>query len=316
MRTVGLSVLTAALLFSNLAFADKIVLLSSLRVSSGELAELEGDFKDTFSSTGFDLQIIRNAHASNLKNTLSDPEVVGVFWISHAAGNQLLVKGFEAGDIILDEDGDDVKNVFTQVGPSLKYLGMIGCQAKSIMNGFKKNGYFPNNLFITSFKDDVEVHDGLSQALDDASQVLTSPSRAALPRCSVETGVPLLITRTSNQDMAGARVDLGDGVMAFFPPAKAGENQQTNVVVPAAILKAASNLNFKVSLAREYASTTQNLGELGFSAYELSGSFDWSLFATANGTPIGDESELYVDKSGTELDNAFRASATDFTVCH
>jgi len=273
------------------AHAAEVVLMTSLQAPNSVLNDLETRFHEKFDSSGFQVKVIRAATQKELREELLSNDVAGLFWVSHAASEKSLVPGMDADATILDQSGDNVKNLFSEINPSLQFLAIIGCQAKGIAQEFAEKGYYGLHpkLRILAFDEEVEVHEGLDDALDTSDDYLSS-STAPQP-ASAGPELSIRITRTASTPLAGVRIDMGEAVVGFLPPANPGETQEMVGVIPEVYLQkdalsGAPDLNLKVSLDRS-AGEDQALGTLEFTPD------DWKLFSLA-GTPVGNESELYL----------------------
>jgi hypothetical protein len=162
--------------------ARKVVLLTSVdapeilwhKGSQWASEQLEADFSWSFQDSGFEVQMIRQASAWQLYQSLHDPNVVAVYWVSHAGRDIPLKEAIGFGAAIPTHDGLDVKSLFQSVGPQLKFLAVIGCSAQSIIDGFKNNGAYTNNprLKIVSFDRPIQSNQGLTYAMNESIETI------------------------------------------------------------------------------------------------------------------------------------------------
>jgi hypothetical protein len=149
------------------AFAGNVVLLSSIKLSKLAYFRMESRFKRAFQDSGRKIIIYRKTSPELLHQILSDENSEIIIWVSHAAAVNNDVPGMATKGIISDFYGNDVKNFFTTPKNNLKFLGIVGCSAKSIFDGFRERGHFSQlpNLEIHTFDKNVYLLDGLQKTL-------------------------------------------------------------------------------------------------------------------------------------------------------
>ncbi len=175
-----LSFIIVMLISTSLSASElgKVVLLTSIQSPKGLFHsdsywaenEVEKIFDQAFSKSGYQIEMIRHANAWHLFQALHDPETVGVFWLSHAAAPQKLGSILSISDAIVSYDGFDVKTLFQDVGPSVRFLAVIGCSDQQTLNRYREQGYYAQNplLQIVSFEDKVQPSPALIYSLNQS----------------------------------------------------------------------------------------------------------------------------------------------------
>lgn len=282
-------------LFSISSFAGEIVLLTSLKLNFLNVNHLEGKFKKAFKNSGHDLVIHHKTDPKTLHEVLTSDKTEAVIWVSHAAADHELKPGFKADEIVLDYWGNDVKNFFTLVPQNMKFLGLVGCQANLIVDGFRQRGNYDSvpNLEIMSFDKKVRMYDAFDKAIKAAVVYLNAPRSVETP--SVGIAVEFDIKRAAYEEspsMQAGWVELGDRVLGYF------DVNEVDVPVAAVdqnVLDKISRKNIKFFRAKSKDSVnTESMGKLEIGASPSLGT--WTLFAK-DGKPIGGlDQQLYVFK--------------------
>jgi hypothetical protein len=289
-----LLVLFLILLGSFSAFAGEVVLMTSLKLSNRNVRHLEKKFTKAFRDSGHSLVIHHKADPKILYGVMTSENTEAVIWVSHAAGEQELKPGFKAEDIILDIWGNDVKNFFTLIPSNLKFIGLVGCQAQKIINGFTERGNYVNhpNLEIMSFEKKVRLYSAFDKTLKAAKIFLAKN----LETKTVEANkLEFKIERSSfetSPSLQSAWLEVGDQVLAFF------DVDQTLPINPPVVAENVFNKierkNMKLFRAHSEKSVDESLGVLTIDPIQNLGS--WKLFAK-DGRPIGGkDQQLYVFK--------------------
>jgi len=173
----------------NISYADvfkkeKIVLLTSFietetitkKRNEKVEREIEISFRKNYRESPFDIEVVHLTGPDKLWRTLNDKQVVGLFWISHAKKETFLGEGLSDPSSILDAYGNNVKDLFKKVTPSLKFLAIIGCEAKALFDDYREEGYYTENLTIFSFEKKVNAISGYKKALARSVEIFLSPS--------------------------------------------------------------------------------------------------------------------------------------------
>ncbi len=279
------------LLFSSIAIGGEIVLMTSLKLTKGNIRHLERKFKKTF--VGRDIIIHHKTDPKTLYQVMTSEETEAVFWVSHAAGEQEVKPGFKAEDIILDFYGNDVKNFFTLVPKNLKFVGMIGCQAKQIFDGFRARGNYDAhpNLEILSYDKKVRLYPAFDKTIKAGAAYL---AKSHEEKDSVQEHSLLFnIERTTYEESASLQsgwVEIGDQVLAFFDTnqvSAAGE-------IDSNVFNKIERKNIKFFRSKSATSVDDSLGKLSINPVENIGA--WNLFAKESRPIGGRDQQLYVFK--------------------
>lgn len=282
------------LLFSFSSLAGEIVLLTSLKLSGRNVRHLEKKFNKAFRGSGHELVIHHKADPKTLYSVMTSDETEAVIWVSHAAGESEVKPGFKAEDIILDNWGNDVKNFFTLVPKNLKFLGLVGCQAQKIVDGFRARGNYDAHpkLEIMSFNKKVRLYSAFDKTIKAAAKYLAT---APASEPSDVKKVSFSVERSSYEESPSLQsgwLEVGDQVLAFFD-----FNQLTPVSSPEIsehVFSRIERKNMKFFRAKSDSSVDESMGKLSIISHDGLGS--WTLFAK-DGRPIGGrDQQLYVYK--------------------
>jgi hypothetical protein len=127
----------------------------------------------------FEVVIVREARARDLAAALARPETVGLIWIGHSMSNDRTI----VADKIADAEGNDVQSIFSLVTSNLRYLGVVGCQAKPILDRFRSKGAFAHaeHLVISSYEDRVEIENKTMNAVYELMARMSQEFKGSLP---------------------------------------------------------------------------------------------------------------------------------------
>ncbi|MBY0471050.1 hypothetical protein K2X30_07755 [bacterium] len=317
-RIAPRALVLVALLCSSVGFAEqggglhpkKVVLLSSFETSESRafwrwnwniqdvlrkkflkiLAPLEKD--------GVELEVFQDADQYVLWNTLnSDPDVVGVFWVSHSAGVQdSRVQGVVGKGVILDHNRDNVAPIFQKLPRRLQWLSVVGCEAEGVLRSFRaiwnsSNPFLQTDLPTTK----VNALETFEASLKKGLAVLKIDSME-LPETFVRPMTyPLQIRRFLSgelkPDAPAVRIRLEDEIIAVFPPGKGERVQSILVHIPVEKVRSGKKLKF---VADSGASTFRlQKPEIGDFRFDLEGvNSTWSRYEL-DGQPIGFSYHLY-----------------------
>ncbi len=224
------SLLTALylLLTSIVSYAGegKVVLLTSLlesrqapRSANQRLERsAERRLRERFRRLDYEVVVEHRVTPRRLWEVLNDREVVGLFWISHARESQEVSTGFSAAGTVLDAYGNDVKKLFSRLPPHLRFLGMIACESRSLLEGYRQQGRYATqtSLVIHSYAGTIGGDTGMRQALEAAQAVFERP--VDLPTTPAATPELVLEGRlhTALPDSTQLFLELNDEPMGVF----------------------------------------------------------------------------------------------------
>lgn len=157
----------------------KIVVLSSLRnpevnpfwrSEDYEISlDIEEQFRKYFKNSGYQMVFEHRASALTLEKYLTSADTLALFWISHARERIGLTK-----EVISDFWGNNIADVFQKIHPDVRFLGIVGCSAKAILEENFKNGYYKNNINLTthSFFKSIRLNKGIKQSVKASAEIL------------------------------------------------------------------------------------------------------------------------------------------------
>lgn len=281
------------LFLSFTALAGEIVLLTSLKLSNRNITHLEKKFNKAFKNSGHELVIHHKADPKLLYQIMTAENTEAVIWVSHAAGEHELKPGFKAEDIILDNWGNDVKNFFTLIPQNLKFIGLVGCQAQKIIDGFRARGNYEAypDLQIMSFDKKVRLYSSFDKTIKAAAAFMAKApaSVASAVRPQIEFDIERAAFEESPSLQAGW-TELGDQILSFFDV----NQTESPAVIDESIFNKIERKNIKFFRSKSSASVDESMGKLTISSHQNIGS--WKLFAK-DGRPIGgNDQQLYVYK--------------------
>lgn len=280
-------ILLLAAICSLSAFAGNAVLLTSLELKSKHERYLEGKFNKYLKNSGLNLVIHHQVDPIKLSEVLNDPETEAVIWVSHAAKEKEQVPGRSAPAVIMDIHGNDVKNFFSTIPSRIKFLGIVGCQAEEIFNGFRERGHFVTNpdLEIMSFRKKVSMQGGIKKVAKRLAQILKSP-KPETPVLEQEM-IEFTLSRSDFDTVTtqSSWVEFGDKVLGIF---KGDEMGTIYGQIPRAIYEQMENRNIKHNRLHHLEQKDESFGRLEVSSSEAD--TWWKLFEL-RGKPLGGKNQ-------------------------
>ncbi len=277
-------------------------------------------FKKAFKATDYNIVIKEKATPTQLRDELLNPNNIAVYWVSHAAGSDSVSTGVVSSSAVVDYYFNDVKDLFKEVHPNMRFLGLIGCNAEGTIKKFYSEGHYQDNplLKIHSFDKKIDARTGLRRSIKSSaeklgelktrqvriggrlkkrtlSQLINSANSIKnfheTKTCNIQKqGHEIIVTRVLSEDSAQATLFVGEKLLGYFPEGKAGETQELKVYLSEELANNPQKIKFKLDSLKFYSTEKLNLGRLDF---ESSFQGDWKLFARRNGEPIGYTSNLY-----------------------
>ena len=271
------------LLFSLSAFAGNAVLLTSLELKSKHERYLENKFQKYLKYSGLNLVIHHQVDPVKLLEVIRDEETEAIIWVSHAAKEKEQVPGRSAPAVIMDIHGNDVKNFFSSIPSRIKFLGIVGCQAEEIFNGFRERGHYVTNpdLEIMSFRKKVSMQGGIKKVSKRLAYLLKNP-KPETPVMDQEM-VEFTLSRTDldSATTQSSWVEFGDKVLGVF---KNDESGPVYGQIPRAIFEKMDNKNIKHNRLHHADQKDESFGRLEISSSEAD--TWWKLFEL-RGKPLG-----------------------------
>ncbi|MGE3608775.1 MAG: hypothetical protein AB7I27_04230 [Bacteriovoracaceae bacterium] len=270
-------------IFSSIsARAKDIVLLTSIKLSESLLLELEERFQNKFDENTYHLVIKHQAKPFDLYQVMTSDQTEALIWVSHSAQDHIISEGVKADEVIMDMWGNDVKRFFTLIPPHLRFVGIVGCEAKKIIDGFKARGNYTGSpdLEMMSFDQKVRLTPGFKKVLKRAAEVMRIPTQ--IENASLELATRIKVNHSSK---SFSWIEMGDRVVGVINP----EGSEATLSIPKDEVSKKGNLKH----LRDKSSS----GSLTilYNLYFERGS--WELFQKKNGGPIGgDDKHLYLFK--------------------
>jgi hypothetical protein len=263
--------------------------------------KLESIFRGSFDDSVYDIQVIQNATADDLYRVLHSPTTAGVFWVSHEAPiSWNVTPGVQIDPLLVDEHEADVKSIFRDINPNVRWVSIVACQSNLVVNWLKSQ--MQNDPIVShssaelqGFDTTIDAKKGLRQAIDQSQDVLSAPAPSA--PCLTERGVRITLTRTLSAANASGSVffpamtiENNGEIVGTFPEANidAGQVQtaQATVYLDPSVLSITVNSGFDPGLVE----VAFSLGSFTVSA--ASPLATWKVFAKPDGTPFGVTDEV------------------------
>lgn len=285
--------------------------------------KLESIFNKAFESTNYNVVVKHYVDEIQLIQELKNPDNMAIFFVSHMAGTGESDSVVEGTPSIVIDSKKDVKNLFQEFSPNLKFLALIGCNGADLVEAFKRKKIFKEELFnVVSFNKKVQPHTALKEALLQSENILGElkevtkrklngkrPVQYKVPilknesdkigrfqneyKCEKEfKGVDILITRTLDQDAPAAElIDSNEELIAFFPRGKKGEVQEVSAIIKDHQLTSERLKRIKIrKLSLLNLTQKSYLGSLSF--YEST--LDWKLRRKRSGDIAGTFENTYL----------------------
>lgn len=266
---------------------------------------LEAQFRKKFTNRGYELEIRHHANQYDLWQALHSPEVIALFWVSHSTSQKGLRLGVQSAKIV-DFEGVDVKSVFQETGPTLRFLGVIGCHSREAIQNFmisnEGNPVYPSLNWI-AFDRKVEARRGLAKAIRASLPILEtaketkqtrdksppqppSPYKVRIERFSIE-GKPARYPSLRIEDWKGR-------VLGVFPEMGPHQISQT-IEIQFALnpISSPAEMQLIATSGSTHLVPDQKveLGDLVFTGCWMGA--HWSVFSDANHIPIGVNTRVY-----------------------
>lgn len=268
------------------AFAGNAVLLTSLELTKLNKLYLDSKFKQAFHGSGLNIVIQHDTSPKRLMEVLQDTETELLIWVSHAGEERSQSNGLSSKGVIIDHHGNDVKKFFSQPMKRLKFLGLVGCSAKTIIDGFRARGVYDQftDLEIKSYDKPVRLYAAFEETLAASLEHLHKQTSNFQ---TIEEGHV-----TFNVSIEGSPrnswLELGDYVLGFID---SSSKSVLTLDMPRSRWEQIQNKN--INYVRDQSDKTPSeLPKLHLQSEEGS----WNLFTTKTGMAIGGKSNLYIFK--------------------
>lgn len=259
---------------------------------------------------GWKIEVRHRADAFDLHQALMKDSVDGLIWVSHGAFKNLRASR-EAGDAIaakpmlLDYRGDDVAPVLSMKHDELKFLSVVGCNSKQILEyQIDPNGPSSEDTALETYIPDHKV---IAQwALRRASK---KSARFFLAKKTKATNEPMdtnpktletiqivrkIPTDSAAINLRSLRVYLGGRLLGLIPSGQPGETQTVSLEVPDEIAQWTSprwKIRIETGQSVETPSTNIVFGELQFQTQR---GLRYEVFSDESGQPFGQNFRVYL----------------------
>jgi len=316
----------------NSAFAEqsRVYLLTSLKAPKALLRtkdyfekQTEKLFNIAFKYSGYKTIIKHRVDQVELQKILLDYRTAGVFWVSHSNHFIKLEGPKFKRSIVADINKLNAKQIFQNLNPNLKFLGLIGCRAKSMFTKYNKDyfkKYIPN-LKIYSSSKKLSPRKGMINAIKSSVSSLGNGSErqnyfivshikadkkylnSEIPQCIDKKGYKVPIKRIikKGQKVNAVKILFNDKEMLIgtLPAVKNNFNedliQESYIYLPVKDYKRNSDLNIHVESMQKMSPQTVDFGNLTI------GDGEWDMFKMRNGKAFGYETNFYIYKGQTQL---------------
>ncbi len=254
-------------------------------------------FKRGFTSEDF--LISENADQYTLFKTLQDPSTEALIWISHGATPRLTRKmkrqlsstaGMSAQPELIDYRGDNVAALFQNYSKNIRYLAVIGCNSKAILD--YTGSTLPESIesFIPTKK--IIAQSAIKKAVQQLTHVDFAPSPLASSPAPLERE-QISITRSIPESadvrlIRPLRILIGRKLVGVIPAIQPGETLTWNFPIPQGEIK-----QVKVESGQNIMTPAEKVffGDLQI---RLPSQTSLKLFAKTNGEPFGLNFRLYI----------------------
>jgi hypothetical protein len=277
-------------------------------------AKLSQTFNKMFGDSGFDIQVVQNATRYDLFQALHSASNVGVFWVSHimpvtGKSNSIV----EISAPLLDYQLSDVKPLFEEMNPNIRWVSLVACDSDLVINWLK--GKSPNisqteMAEMEGFDTPIDANRGLKKEIGLSLPVLEK----TLPNDTIKTcpeiqGYPIKFHRElkaaegdSFFPAISISVQGNDGtskIVAAFPEARlnSGETtaQDADGFIPE-VLSSETNLHdleivFESGISPIGRAKDFQMGTLSVNAAWPNS--HWSVLERSPGVPLGVTAQIF-----------------------
>ncbi len=249
----------------------------------------------------FNVIVIREARQAQLIDALERPETVGIVWISHATNR---TNSFVGGKIA-DADGVDITPTLSLARSNLRYLGIVGCKAKEMIDNLTNKGAFlkSEKLIVDSHEDTVVLGGSAMNAIYRMVWKLNTEFPGVMPIRDLKHFYKTTTTSPTQVDIATTRrihcpeklqkglrlkieASVASEVLLQLEEKAVAHISTKNPLIVDLPLNDSTHQNDLVFLA-----VGENMPELTIKT--LDGSLEWKLRRFANGEPVGATIQVY-----------------------
>ncbi len=261
--------------------------------------------------------IVHQADQFILRQHLMSEEYLAIFWLSHGSFAKLSsrvsssAEGIKISPKILDFQKNNVAPIFSQIHPGTKYLAVIGCNTKQIINFYRESSNWSHsdvrNTYIPQSR--VPATWTLKRAMKDFNYYFYNfklyPHK---PFPVKKFGYLVLVKRTipigaKTNDVRPVRVEVAGSLIGVLPKQKPGTTLSKYMFLPKQENFNRSQLNVRFSTGHDIEA---NLDPKAFGSMEIVSqdsdiNAKWEVFAKSDGTPFGIYSQNYLFKGSKAI---------------
>lgn len=261
----------------------RMVLLTSFEKDK-EQKQVESLFRKKIAlRAGEQLQVVHKTDQWTLFQTLQDPQVEAVFWLSHGVSGSAdqTVDGATLLPKLLDYRGDNVAPVFARLGQQLKFIAIVGCNSAAILEHYRVDVSSLAHYIPTKKK--VALHLQVPKAVDAYRGARLENGAPTLHISAVQGTIHVHRTVTQATSNRSLRVYAGNHLLGLVPAYSA----DTTFAVPED-----TSLKIKLESGQDPTAEQGAFGEILIYSSTITGK--WELFKNNAGDPFGVNHRLFV----------------------
>lgn len=172
---------------------------------------IERRFRSKLKNLEYKIVFEHNANAVVLESYLTSPQTLALFWVSHAVDAGGGPVGLEYSQSIFDVFGNNVADLFKRIHPNMRWLSIIGCKGRPILERYHLQGFYDLNsgLVLQSFDRNISLRRGINQAtaqaldhLENMTSIGSFSGTNLMP--TLDSPYQISIIPHLNDDFAGA----------------------------------------------------------------------------------------------------------------
>lgn len=294
MKSLVVTLLGLFVWISSASASQKVLLYSSMDlkgkgpfyaqdVFDNRLHDLENVFKEYFSGSDYELVVKYKATQDDVYQALHDTSVVGMFWVSHM--------GYQNGlAIINDVWGFDILPAFMETHQNFRFLGLIGCYGKNVIEFMKSNGGLKAPYVKASGDEGIVYRWGhlLKSQLKEFSRWGHFKSQNIAEAPLVKNFKIKRALNGPNKIYPAIRLELSNHkVIGTLPAGQPGEIQSSELSLPENYF---GDIEIKVGLNGDVLGgnlSNQDISLGGFSIVSSNPIKNWKEFLRPDGNPFG-----------------------------
>ncbi len=247
-----------------------------------------------------DYKITQNADQFTLFQALNDPETQALIWISHGATTRLSRKmklnlsgtrGMSAQPELVDFRGDNVAPVFKKYSQNIRYVSVIGCNSKEILDYVESDLATNDEIdkFILNKK--IIAQFAIRKAAKQIAKFELNRTTTAQPIEMDESAIRITRSIPANahsENIRPLRVMIGSELIEVLPALAPGQTKSWFIPISNTQIK-----QVKLESGQNIMTPNENIqfGDLKIILPDLT---EMKLFAKTDGTPFGLNFRLFI----------------------